>query len=260
MEDKGLDADGFIRREGDPRLIQHEFVRLLQDFIELTPLRLPDAVDSLYAYGSVARGIARPGASDFDAQILLHEEPTERERTRVHELAATLHTAHPEVTDVGLLVHSIHQMVDPADRCDGGFHIRVLCMPVWGPDAGERVRPHEPSLELARRVQGDWRAAVDRLRITAQEVPPGRSVALCRSTGRRLTRLAFTWVMPRWRGWTSDPDVMLDVVTRFEPSWSQSVQDCLDLGWGGRTDPALARELLGGFCDDLTDHGTSLGA
>jgi hypothetical protein len=86
---------------------------------------------------------------------------------------------------VGILLHCRTRMVDPSRRFDEGFHIRVLCTAIWGPDAGAEVMPHRPDWELARHVQGDWRAALAQFRTRAHESDRTDEPTLCRAVGRR---------------------------------------------------------------------------
>lgn len=271
-EDRGLDEHGHVRREGDLRLVQPEFAALVQEYAAAARATFGPALDSVYLYGSIPRGTARVGVSDLDGQLLLTREPTRADRATTRRLEEELGAAYPQVSFVGILLDARTALTDPAERWDGGFHVRVLCTPLWGPDAGLDVEPHEVGLDLARGVQGDWRGALERLRQQAAALAQARAAAevvagddeavgpLCRSVGRRLARIAFAWVMPRWGGWSSDPAVMHRVVRVLEPGWSLPVAAAVRLGWEGEQDLGLAQELLGGFADELIARGTALGA
>lgn len=271
-EDRGLDEHGHVRREGALRLVQPEFAALVQEYAAAARAAFGPALDSVYLYGSIPRGTARVGVSDLDGQLLLTREPTRADRATTRRLEEELGAAYPQVSFVGILLDARTALTDPAERWDGGFHVRVLCTPLWGPDAGLDVEPHEVGLDLARGVQGDWRGALERLRQQAVALAQARAAAevvagddeavgpLCRSVGRRLARIAFAWVMPRWGGWSSDPAVMHRVVRVLEPGWSLPVAAAVRLGWEGEQDLGLAQELLGGFADELIARGTALGA
>jgi uncharacterized protein len=271
---RGLDGAGFVRREGHPGRVPSGFTALVRDYLGTTREAFgARGLDGVYLYGSIPRGTAHPRSSDLDGQLLLDREPTEADHELLRGLSAELAARHPEVCGVEVLLHSRARMTDPLLRYDEGFHIRVLCTPFWGRDAGEQVAPHRPDLELARHVQGDWRGALHRLRLTSARLaqgPPDAAEAVRhrRAVGRRLARLAFTWVMPRWGGWTSDPRVILEVVGELEPAWRASVARAVDLGWrtSGTTgdprqhDPAATAALLDGFAETLRRRGEELGA
>lgn len=271
---RGLDAAGFVRREGHPARVPSVFTDLVRDYLHVTREAFGTrGLDGVYLYGSIPRGTARPRSSDLDGQVLLDREPTQADHELLRGLSGELAVRHPEVCGVEVLLHSRARMTDPLRRCDEGFHVRVLCTPFWGRDAGEEVAPHRPDLELARHVQGDWRGALHRLRLASARLaqgPPDAAEAVRhrRAVGRRLARLAFTWVMPRWGGWTSDPQVILEVVGGLEPAWRASLAGAVDLGWGrstaedhGAHDAAAASaELLEVFAETLTRRGEALGA
>ncbi|WP_134774547.1 nucleotidyltransferase domain-containing protein [Ornithinimicrobium flavum] len=267
-DDRGLDADGFVRREGDPSRVQPVFADLVRGYVAAVRSLLGADLDSVYLYGSIPRGTARPGLSDLDGQVLLTRSPTEDDHRALEVVKARLRAAYPQVSTVEILVDARSALVDPADRHDGGFHVRVLCTPFWGPDAGREVAPHRPDLDLARGVQGDWRGALTRLREQAGGAGPGsgpgptEEVAVCRATGRRLARIAFSWVLPRWGGWSSDPAVMTRVVSHLEPGWAAPMATAVRLGWGGpgMADLATAGRLLTAWGDELAGRGERLGA
>lgn len=233
--DRGLDAEGFIRREGSPSRVQPDFAGLVEAYVEAVRSLFGEELDSAYLYGSVPRGTALPGRSDLDGQVLLARPPTTEDRRALEVVEARLGATYPRVSTVEILLDARADLVDPAERHDGGFHVRVLCTPFWGPDAGDEVEPHRPDRDLARGIQGDWRAALVRLTeqaTTAERGSPEEAV-LCRATGRRLARVGFSWVLPRWGGWSSDPRVMAQVVGHLEPGWAAPMASAVRLGWGG---------------------------
>lgn len=270
-QDRGLDEHGHVRREGDLSRVQPEFAGLVTEYAAAARAAFGSELDSGYLYGSVPRGTARPGVSDLDGQLLLSREPTEADRVTVRELEESLGAAYPQVRVVEILLDRRAALTDPAEHRDGGFHVRVLCTPVWGPDAGLDVAPHVVDLALARGIQGDWRGALERLRAQTGTSARGghggapasgddtATAALCRSTGRRLARIAFAWVMPRWGGWSSDPSVMHQVVEVLQPRWSGPMGAAVRLGWAGELDLDLAVDLLTGWTEELIAHGTTLG-
>lgn len=254
---QGLDADGRIVREGAADRVPPAFAPLVRGYVELVTSSF-GGVHSVYLYGSLPRGTARPGVSDLDGQVLLDREVTEADHQLRRAIELELATAYPVVDGVGILLDSRTVMLDATNRHDHGFHLRVLCAPVWGRDAGAEVAPHRPDVDLARGIQGDWRGVLARLRQEGAE--PASARAFSRSVGRRLARIAFTWVMPRWGGWTSDPAVMTEVVSALRPAWAGPMTRAVELGWGGRTDVGSAVDLLGGWAGELQDAGTALGA
>ncbi|MEU0134267.1 nucleotidyltransferase domain-containing protein [Streptomyces sp. NPDC006296] len=206
--DKGLAADGTIRREGAPERVRADFAPV----VEAARVRLagafgPGRPHSAYLYGSVPRGTAIPGVSDLDLLVALDDEPTARDRAVAEETAAALDSAFPVVDGVGLLLSSVRSLLSEAERHDGGFFVACLCTPLFGDDLALRLPRYRPTSLLARETNGDLALALPRWRAAAAGATTDEArLRLNRRVARRLVRSAFTLVMPRWGGWTSDLD------------------------------------------------------
>ncbi|MEV6265128.1 nucleotidyltransferase domain-containing protein [Streptomyces sp. NPDC051784] len=75
MNERGLDRDGTIAREGSLDRVPATLVPL----VDAARAHITDTFDdtrlhSAYLYGSIPRGTATPGVSDLDLQIVLHDE------------------------------------------------------------------------------------------------------------------------------------------------------------------------------------------
>ncbi|WP_347349401.1 nucleotidyltransferase domain-containing protein [Nigerium sp.] len=244
---RGIDAHGRILREGSAELIGRAFRPVVDDLIAFVRRAFGERVHSIYLYGSVVRGAAVPGASDLDAQVALRDDVTPADRERAASIGATLDELHESVRGLGVLIGSVAELTDPAEMHDAGFHLGVLCAPVWGEDLGEEIPRPRPTRALALGIQKTAPAALGRLRAALPEAESGDAEALCRSAGRRLARLAFALVMPRWGGWTSEPTTMALVFARLHPERAEEMADAVELGWSGRVDPVLALALCDGF-------------
>lgn len=87
---RGLDAQGYIEREGSLGRVPHAFrpvVAAARDrLIDLYGGRL----NSAYLYGSIPRGTARVGRSDLDLLVVTRQEPTEEDRDAARSLDEAL--------------------------------------------------------------------------------------------------------------------------------------------------------------------------
>ncbi|MQA24620.1 MAG: nucleotidyltransferase [Micromonosporaceae bacterium] len=228
MGDRGLDADGFIRREGSLDRIAAPFTGLVAELRARVRAAYPQK--SLYVYGSLPRGAAVPGRSDLDAMVVLDREPTEADRAAGRDIEAALDDAHPVVDGVGILLDSRERLLSPAERHDGGFFVKCLCTPVFGEDLAPLLPGYRPTRRLARDTNGEIGEALARARSRRSDgLGPADRARLCRWLARKVTRTAFTLVMPRWGGWTSDMDLTHEVVCGYYPDWDAPLRRLIDL-------------------------------
>lgn len=64
---------------------------------------------------------------------------------------------------------------------------------------------------------------------------------------RRLVRTAFTLVMPRWNGWTSDLREMAEAFAEYYPARAEQLRAAAALGF----EPAGDAAVLRSYVDDL---------
>lgn len=228
--DDGLDAAGRIRREGSLDRIGAEFADLV-DAGESAIRRAwkPERLHSIYLYGSVPRGTAVPGRSDLDVSIVLADRVTDEDRERSAQLGAELAT--PAVSEVGITIDALPFLLSADQRYDMAFHISCLCTPLWGPDLAAELPDQYPTRRLAHDIERGCERAFVRLR-NGLQLDAARPERLRQRVGRRIARLAFAAVVPRWPGWTSDPNVMTAVLAAFYPDRVDEIERCTDLGWG----------------------------
>ncbi|QDP95333.1 nucleotidyltransferase domain-containing protein [Microlunatus elymi] len=243
--DNGLDEHGRIRREGDINRVDAAFAPLVAEAASALRQLLDRRLHSIYLYGSIPRGTAVVGQSDLDMEVVLHSEPTETDRTAIGRLAAELDQDTDLVNEVGIIVAGRPRLLSAAERYDNAFQISCLCTPLWGPDLADELPDQYPSIELARHITSGTQAAFTRLTAALNEPTTSRPDFIRQRVGRRITRLAYTCVLFRWPGWTSDPITMQRVITAFYPGHTDEVAASIRLGWG---------RLTGNPPDTLDDH------
>ncbi|MBO0811327.1 MAG: hypothetical protein J2P23_04690 [Microlunatus sp.] len=259
--DDGLDAAGRIRREGDLGRVPDAF----RPLVGRVDLALREAfgnrLHSSYLYGSVPRGTAIVGRSDLDVSVVLDDQPTTGDRRTAAEIAAEL--ADRAVADeIGIVIDSRADILSDHQRYDEAFHISCLCTPLWGPDLAEELPDHYPTRDLAAGIGRAAPAAFERLGRLLHDQTQARPDLVRQRVGRRIARHAFASVLHRWPGWTSDPDVLVRVVTAFHPDRAEELALAVRLGWGrlqgrpptGPDDHEQAVQLLAGAGWWLTEH------
>ncbi|MFC4059498.1 nucleotidyltransferase [Planomonospora corallina] len=206
MTDKGLDADGFIAREGSLSRVQKEFVAV----VDVAREQIAAAFDrtrlhSAYLCGSIPRGTAIPAVSDLDLVLALHHDPTTTDRADADALEAMLDASFSQVNGVGTLLFSTDTLLSDLERHDLGWFVACLCTPLFGDDLAARLPRYRPTSLRARETNGDLDLMLPQWRKRAVTISSDTERrALTRVVSRRIVRTGFTLVMPRWGGWTSD--------------------------------------------------------
>ncbi len=246
---RGLDAQGFIAREGSLGRVPDAF----RPVVAAARDRLLDAfgarLHSAYLYGSIPRGTARVGRSDLDLLIALRAEPTDADRADARTIDEKLDKDFPQIDGGGTLLVSQEQALSDLERNDLGWFIACLCTPLLGDDLAEYLPRYRPDSLLARETNGDlalflarWR---ERIAATADTDEARRP--LVRFMSRHLVRTGFTLVMPRWNGWTSDLREMAEVFGAYYPERAAQMRSAAVLGYEPSGDPAALRS----YVDDL---------
>ncbi|MFE9998841.1 nucleotidyltransferase domain-containing protein [Streptomyces avermitilis] len=245
----GLDAQGYIEREGSLGRIQETFWPVVAAARD----RLTDVfgarMTSAYLYGSIPRGTARVGRSDLDLLLVLRDEPTEADRAEARALGDALDKEFPGIDGVGTLLVSRTRTLSALETYDLGWFVACLCTPLLGEDLAEFLPRYRPDSHLARETNGDlalhlsrWR---ERIAGTADTDEARRP--LVRFMSRHLVRTGFTLVMPRWNGWTSDLGEMAEAFAEYYPERAGQLREAALLGYDPTGDPTVLRR----YVDDL---------
>ncbi|MEU7421863.1 nucleotidyltransferase domain-containing protein [Streptomyces antibioticus] len=258
---RGLDAQGYIAREGSLARVPVAF----RPVVAAARERLTDLfgvrLHSAYLYGSIPRGTARVGRSDLDLLAALHDEPTEADHAGARALVEALDAEFPQIDGGGALLYGRARLLSDLERHDMGFFVACLCTPLLGDDLAASLPRYRPDTLLARETNGDlglllprWRERVAR---AGDAGGAGRTDdaagtehtrrSLVRYMSRHLVRTAFTLVMPRWNGWSSDLRVMADVFAGYYPERAAQVRAAAVLGYEPTGDAAV----LAAYLDDL---------
>ncbi|WP_019070296.1 nucleotidyltransferase domain-containing protein [Streptomyces hokutonensis] len=249
MRNKGLDAQGYIEREGSLGRVPHVF----RPVVAAARDRLLDVyggrLDSAYLYGSIPRGTARVGRSDLDLFVATRREPTEEDRDAARSLGEALDKEFPEIDGAGILLYGRTRLLSEPETYDLGWFVACLCTPLLGEDLAEYLPRYRPDSRLARETNGDLALLLPRWRerIAASEDSDEARRPLVRFMSRRLVRTGFTLVMPRWNGWTSDLGEMAEAFGAYYPGRAEELGRAAALG----CEPTGDARVLRSYVDDL---------
>ncbi|MFF2652900.1 nucleotidyltransferase [Streptomyces sp. NPDC058045] len=249
MDEKGLDRDGTITREGALDRVPEAFAPVVDAARAHITARFDGTrLHSAYLYGSIPRGTAVPGVSDLDLQLALHHEPTDADRADAAAIETALDRAFPQIDGVGILLSSTRTLLSDLERHDAGFFLACLCTPLLGDDLAARLPRYRPTTLLARETNGDLALLLPRWRTRAAEATTDAARrTLSRGAARRIVRTGFTLVMPRWGGWTSDLAQSAAIFGRYYPERADQMHLAATTARTPSTDPAVLTLLI----DDL---------
>ncbi|MET9604068.1 nucleotidyltransferase domain-containing protein [Streptomyces sp. NPDC006512] len=258
MEHRGLDTYGYFEREGALGRVQPEFAAL----VAAARSRISEAygrrLHSAYLYGSVPRGTARPGRSDLDLLIALHREPTDEDRDTAEVLGRSLDEEFAEIDGVGVLLYGKERLLSEQERYDLGWFLACLCTPLLGADLAEHLPRYRPDALLARELNGDLATLLPRWRERAEAAStPAEYRRMNRFFSRHLVRTAFTLVMPRWGGWSSDLTESAEVFGRYYPERAAQLREAAAVALDPVADPAVARRYVEDLGPWLADEYTA---
>ncbi|MFG2552154.1 nucleotidyltransferase domain-containing protein [Streptomyces sp. NPDC048581] len=246
---RGLDAQGYIAREGSLARIPHAF----RPVVATARDRLLDVfgarMHSAYLYGSIPRGTARVGRSDLDLLVALRAEPTEADRTDARTLDEALDKEFAQIDGSGTLLDSRGRLLSDLETYDAGWFVACLCTPLLGEDLAEYLPRYRPDTLLARETNGDLGLLLPRWRerIAGAGDSEDARRPLVRFMSRRLVRTGFTLVMPSWGGWTSDLGEMAEAFASYYPARSEQMRVAAVLGY----EPTGDARVLRSYVEDL---------
>ncbi|MFH9061618.1 nucleotidyltransferase [Streptomyces coeruleorubidus] len=245
----GLDAQGFIAREGSLARVPDAF----RPVVAAAGERLADVfgarLHSAYLYGSIPRGTARVGRSDLDLLLALREEPTDTDLSEARALGAALDEEFVQLDGHGTLLFSRARLLSDLERYDLGWFVACLCTPLLGEDLAAYLPRYRPDSLLARETNGDLALLLSRWRRRIAEAGGTEEARrpLVRFMSRHLVRTGFTLVMPRWNGWTSDLREMAEAFARYYPRRAEQMRTAAVLG----REPTGDAAVLVSYVDDL---------
>ncbi|WP_043667514.1 nucleotidyltransferase domain-containing protein [Streptomyces xylophagus] len=246
---RGLDAQGYIEREGSLGRVPHAF----RPVVATARDRLIDVyggrLNSAYLYGSIPRGTARVGRSDLDLLVVTRQEPTEEDRDAARSLGEALDKEFPEIDGTGILLYGRARLLSEPETYDMGWFVACLCTPLLGEDLAEYLPRYRPDPLLARETNGDLALLLPRWRerIAGAEDTDEARRPLVRFMSRHLVRTAFTLVMPRWNGWTSDLREMAEAFGAYYPERAEELRRAAVFGY----EPTGDASVLRSYVDDL---------
>src|SRR5215217_2412001 len=134
---RGLDRHGFILPEVSLDRVRPPYPQVITVLRERCGVAFSSSLHSLYLTGSVVKGTARLGQSDFDVLAVLEGAPTPEHEESARQVAAAVAGIFPFITEVSIVLASRGAILSEEERDDMGFFVKILCACVAGEDLGE---------------------------------------------------------------------------------------------------------------------------
>ena len=183
----GIDVDGNILTLPNIET-QPQFQDLLAD-VCMTLTRSNPPLDSIYLYGSVARGDAVPAVSDLDLTLVLQNPPASQDLEILESKRRTLERRHTEITKIDFDIGSRAEVLAADNRSSWGYWLKHHCRCIWGNDLSKHFDRFKPSRDIAIAVNGDFESVLTRhADLIEQAVTPTQSLRLQREASRKLIR------------------------------------------------------------------------
>jgi uncharacterized protein len=247
---EGVGHDGVIVTGATADRVPARYAEALDDAVATLSVELGDVLHSIYLYGSVATGEARPPRSDLDLIVVLEQPAPEA----VALAAAALSERHRQLVrevgigsvDLATLEH--RDRTGHAERC----FLTHYTVHLAGPDLRASYPRCRATPELAAGFNGDLRHVLARLR--GQLLAEGDEVAradLAARACRKMLMSAATLLSVREGSWTTDRDEAVDLVSRHAPAHARLAAAarrwCDEPQPGGTTEVLEIVDRLGGW-------------
>jgi uncharacterized protein len=247
---EGVTDAGTIVTGADAARVPTAYTTLLREAVETLTRALGGAAHSIYLYGSVATGQARPPRSDLDLVVVLDRRLPDAVRRVADDLSARHRHLVREVGigSVDLETLGRQDLVGDAERC----FLKHYTVHLAGPDLRDAYPLCEPTARLAAGFNGDLHAVLDHVRPRlTQERDVQERAALARKASRKILLAAATLLSVRDGGWSTDRGTAVELIGRHAPQFEAMAADALT--WseqGAPTDPARVIDMvdrLGGW-------------
>lgn len=198
----GLDPNGFIISDVSKDKINDVYVPCIRESVEYLK-NFSQQLNSVYVYGSVARGEAIAKKSDLDLIAVFDTKQSTVKIAELGEIMGELSLKYCSlVRDVGIATAYYEDIVDPLSFYENAF-LKELCVCVYGEDLGERFGPYKLTSELAICFNGDIYEALNRTLGRLETASKEDFKTFTQGFARKLIRTYYSMVMVRSQIWTT---------------------------------------------------------
>ncbi|MFS0750087.1 nucleotidyltransferase domain-containing protein [Oceanobacillus sp. 1P07AA] len=240
----GLDDNGFIVSDVSIDKIDSIYLPCIQESVHSLKKLFPLQLHSVYVYGSIARGDAKPVHSDLDLIALFTKNLSSDEVNQLRTLASELSNKYLSlVRDVGIAIADYDYTMDPSNYYENAF-LREISVCVYGEDLGERFGPYKLTSEIPIKFNGDICKSLHR---TLNRLETSSDEAFCPYTqgfARKLIRTYYSMVMVRSQIWSTRLHEQSEIFIHYFPHKESIVHTLLNWIDQPPTDRETVQELF----------------
>lgn len=215
---QGTDNDGFIAIFPVEK-IQLEFDSLIVDVCRSLPATLPEILDGIYLYGSIANGTAQVGVSDLDLTLLIKQPLDALSSKQLTSVKDELQRSHSEVSKIDFDIGTVFEAMASENALKWGYWLKHHCRCIWGNDLRRCFDRFKPSREIALSVNGDFAEVLAKYADALDNVSDRVSkLRLQREASRKLVRSTNILRSSSDKSW---PISLEEHVTHFLRSWPE---------------------------------------
>ena len=130
-----IECDGLFNRclRRDRDMIQKEYQSILKDIVSVFTAEFATALDSLYVYGSVAKGNAVVGQSDLDICVVFKHEITNLDQ-KIAEIKQSLIIRYSYIPKIDVDIGYLKEVLDEKNKKRWGAWLKFFCTNIYGRD------------------------------------------------------------------------------------------------------------------------------
>ncbi|WP_347360590.1 nucleotidyltransferase domain-containing protein [Vibrio vulnificus] len=239
-QDRGLDKRGFILNAYSPTHIQPEFKTVVDAVVAELLFQLPDQIDGIYLYGSVARGNAVAGHSDLDISIVLKTLISHAQRAIFQTISTAIAKTYPQVSKLDIDPGYLNDILTPQERYHWQFWLKHCCCCIWGNDLSVQFPPYKPSLEIALALNGDLPSFLQQMAPSFADMSEAN---IAKVLGKKLVRAAYYFVAENDGSWYTDLSQCIRVAKEYYPHQSDDLELAYQFALGNLTSKSDAFAL-----------------
>ncbi|WP_043974395.1 MULTISPECIES: nucleotidyltransferase domain-containing protein [unclassified Acinetobacter] len=171
-------------------MIQKAYQPILKDLISVFTREFTTQLDSLYIYGSVAKGKAIVGQSDLDVCVIFKHQ-IEHLDQKIAEIKASLIASYPFIAKIDVDVGYLSEVLLEKNKSRWGAWIKFFCANIYGRDLSCFFQDIEIYRQVIRAINDGYHEEIQTYldMLERQDKPQEELIKLKKSLIKRMIRL-----------------------------------------------------------------------